>query len=341
MFAIFLGLLIIWDYILDILLIFPCICIHDSYLARVEKPNCCMICHCCTRWEGGKHEVDDDDDDLSQNGGDKKLLVSDQKLMKEGHDHAECDTYTPQDTVPDSGHPNILQGRYKDVDDDHKPSLIRRILLAYYRVLHKARWLLLAASAVAFGVCLYYASKIQLPKSSDVRILKVDHEFEKAYSWRHHLLSDTMLKQAGSYATVMWGVTPADTGDHNNPASWSTLVLDDSFDPSTTEAQKYLRDFCAIFFAQDFVSPITTDYQCPINLFDQWLQAKSLNATAAQDDVYVQHCNGATGLPMNPTFFHDCWTEWAQQEDEYRVLSREGTVKVMYVEYSSQVRYDR
>jgi hypothetical protein len=342
MFAIFLGLLIIWDYIMDVLLIFPCICIYDLYLERDKKPNCCITCHCCAGWEGGKHEIDDDE--LYDNGDGNQLVVNAQKLKEEGNDvtlDGDTTNSHPQDTAPDLRHQNLVRDRYKDVDFDHKPSLIRRILLGYYRLLHKGRWLLLAGSAAAFGVCIYYASKIQLPKSSDVRLLKADHELEKAYSWRHHLLSDIIVKAAGSYATVMWGVSPADTGDHNNPASWSTLVLDDSFDPSTAEAQVYLRDFCGVFFEQDFVSPITSDYECSINLFDQWLQSQSLNETDAQDEIYGQHCDGATGLPMRPSFFHGCWTAWAQQVADYRVLSQEGTVKVMYVEYSAQVRYDR
>jgi preprotein translocase subunit SecF len=50
MFAIFLGLLIIFDYIMNILLVFPALCIYDKRLQQ-SNPNCCISCNCCGRCE--------------------------------------------------------------------------------------------------------------------------------------------------------------------------------------------------------------------------------------------------------------------------------------------------
>jgi len=169
-------------------------------------------------------------------------------------------------------------------------------------------------------------------------VLRSDHEFEKAFSWRLHLLNEVIEKQGGSQAQVIWGVAPADTGDNNDPASWSQLVLDQSFDPSPREAQVYLRDFCDKFFAQDFASKVTPDFECPINVFDQWLRNQSRSTDGT--DVAYANCNSATGLPMDPAFFHSCLTEWAQQEDEMNVLSRSGVVEIMYFPFASRVRYE-
>ena len=126
----------------------------------------------------------------------------------------------------------------EDIDgEEAKPSLIRRILVGYYKIAHFLRWALLVLCLAAFGVCIYYATKLELPTSSDVRLLDSDNEFETNYEWRLNLLSEVLRKEGGSQGFVIWGVLPADTGDHNDPNSWTQLVLDESFDPSPETAQ--------------------------------------------------------------------------------------------------------
>lgn len=335
MFAIFCGLLITWDYILDVLLIFPSLCIYDEYR---EKPNCFCTCHCCAQCEGGRNEIDDDEDVVV---GDEDGNVSDGKHGADSAEGATKSTDADGNTIVTDNTLHLLRNRYKDVDDDHKPSLIRRILLGYYHILHTMRWPLLLGCAASFAICVYFASTIELPTSSDVRLLPADHEFEKAYSWRLNLLNEVMMKQSGSSAYTIWGVTPADTGNHNDPSSWSTLVLDDTFDPSTPDAQVYLRDFCGIFFDQEFASPINPYFECPINVFDQWLQAQSNENMTTKDEIYTRDCGEAGGLPINdPNTFHACLTSWSQQEGEYSILSRDGIVEIMYFPFASRKRYD-
>jgi len=138
---------------------------------------------------------------------------------------------------------------------------------------------------------------------------------------------------------------PGDDEDQNNPDTWSTLMLDDTFDPSAREAQEYMRDFCDSFFDQDFASKVVPNFQCPINAFDSWLQAQSSftqnkNGTLP-DAIYEQHCRSdATGLPMDPDSFHGCLTAWAEQEEELYILSREGVVQIVYFPFASRVRCD-
>ena len=94
-----------------------------------------------------------------------------------------------------------------------------------------------------------------MPLSADVRMVRSSVEYERSYEWRLNLYSEVLDKRSGSLAYVIWGVNPADTGDHSDPAKWSTLELDDSFDPSTEAAQIYLKEFCGDFFAEDFALP--------------------------------------------------------------------------------------
>jgi len=124
-----------------------------------------------------------------------------------------------------------------DGAEEESESLIRRILTKFYNALHVGRWALLVVCIGAIVTCGVFASRVELPDSSDVRILDSKNEHEKCYEWRLNLLSEVLEKQSGSRAHVIWGVTPADTGNQNNPDEWSQLVLDNTFIPSSEAAQ--------------------------------------------------------------------------------------------------------
>jgi hypothetical protein len=162
MFAIFNGLLIMFDYLLCVVLLFPAICLYDTWIQR--RRNFFVSFSCCSSVESVERQA--------------------------------------VDRVP---------------DETVKPSFIRRILMKYYNILHFSRWPLVVLSVSAAITCGYYASKLRLPQTSDVRLLNSKYEYEKAYQWRLHLLVATLEKKAGSLGYVIWGTTPADTGNHNNP----------------------------------------------------------------------------------------------------------------------------
>jgi hypothetical protein len=104
--------------------------------------------------------------------------------------------------------------------EEAKPSCIRRVLTSYYNLVHKIRWGLLLVCVAGFIVTAIYASSLTLPTSSDVRLLDADSsQFEVNYEWRVNLLSEVLLKQGGSSGYVIWGVVPADTGNHLNPGT--------------------------------------------------------------------------------------------------------------------------
>jgi hypothetical protein len=167
LFAIFCGLLIMFDYLMCILLVFPALCIYDRRL-QGGRSNCCITCHCCHRCEAGSEDED---------------------------------------------------------AEGEKQSLIRRIFLAYYAVLHRIRWGLLVACIAGFGVCIYFATTLELPTSADVRILDENNEFEQNYMWRQKLLYDALLKSGGSEVLVGFGLKPADTGDLSKYLYVVTIIL--------------------------------------------------------------------------------------------------------------------
>ena len=122
--------------------------------------------------------------------------------------------------------------------------------------------------------------------------------------------------------------------------SLTTLELDDTFDPSSTEAQEYLVGFCDKLFEQSFVSPKDLDYQCPINAFDDWLQNQSNSSEPFQTEEYISNCNKATSLPMAQEDFHPCMVAWSQLEEEDNVLSKRGKVKIIRMRTQNSVGWD-
>ena len=96
---------------------------------------------------------------------------------------------------------------------EEKPSLIRRIMLNYYSLLHRFRWALLIVCLTGLGVCTYFATSLKLPATADARVLDPDQQYEQNYAWRKLLLYDVLRKSGGSEVSVGFGLTPADTGD--------------------------------------------------------------------------------------------------------------------------------
>ena len=277
LFSIFCGLLISLDYIMDVLILFPALCIYDGF----RSSNNCFVHFgtCKTRM--------------------KKL------------------------------------GESKNNED--VPSLIHRILSRYYGVLHKFRWVSLVACIAAIGVCSYFATKLHQPVSNDLRVLNSSTEYERAHEWKSKLLIDVLQQQSGGTAYVVFGVAAADTGNHNDPSSWTTLELDETFDPSTEPAQIFLRDYCDRFLSQDFAKLNSADYVCAINNFDNWLQ---IQATAElPDDTYQAYCAGETGMPLSQDAFHPCLSAWAQKVNEKFISSRNGIVKIIHFPFTSNIQH--
>ena len=189
LFAIFCGLLVIFDYLMNVFLVFPALCIYDNALTASgghENVNCCISCTCCGLIVPQGYTHDDENENKSQPH--KKKDVEEEGFRA----NDETD---------------------ENEDGSEPPSLMKRILLSYYEYLHKARWVLFALCLGALALSAYFASTLQLPTSSDVRVLRESVQFEQSFLYRQNLLSTALDKTSGSRAYVIWGVKPADTGD--------------------------------------------------------------------------------------------------------------------------------
>jgi predicted RND superfamily exporter protein len=112
-FAVFCGLLIIFDYIMCVFLVFPAICLYDRWKEAGSR-NCCVSCHCCRRIEAGDDEAGFGD---------------------------ELDIHS----------------------DPSQWSFIHRFLLRLYQLIHRIRWVLLAAIIGGLVASIITASKWASP----------------------------------------------------------------------------------------------------------------------------------------------------------------------------------
>jgi len=302
-FAIFVGLLIVFDYLMCILLVFPALCIYDKH--NLKGFNCFCSIGCSKRTE-------DEESDIN-----------------------EYKKRTPGDIIEEE--PSF--SKLPPIEGD---SLIRRIILGYYSFFHKIRWIIFFACLGGTAVAGIFAARLELPKNSDVRLLGENVEYELNWSWRLKLLSTVLDKSGGNPGGMIWGVTPADTGSYADPSSGSVLVLDRTFDPSTLESQEYLLGFCDRFFEQEFASLISKDFVCPYNAFNEWLvnTANGTQNSEADNFIYDKFCEGATDMPLSPEVFNPCISAWAVEKGEQSLLLRNGEVKVIFFFFQGRVRFD-
>jgi len=292
-FAVFCGLLIVFDYAMNVFLVFPALCIYDRWLMNGRR-NCCIS---FTR------------KNVSDNSPQEKAAI---------------------DTLENSAEPELM------------PSLIHRILSRYYFFLHKFRYFVFVLCAVALGICVYMTLQFELPENTDVRLLPEGNQFELNYLWESNLLSNSLRDLGGSNVKLYWGLIAEDDGNWNDPTSLPTLSVDDDLDPTSTEAQEYLLNFCDRLFAEDFAFLAYEDYVCPINSFDSWLKEQSSLPEENQDEQYGMYCDGATSVPMDEKSFTNCFFSFGTTgliDNSDRPIAKQGNLQIMRVTAYTDVNF--
>jgi hypothetical protein len=192
MFAIFCGLLILLDYILVVLFIFPGLCIYDQALIKRAAGNrmsgiwmgCvgCGTCFACC-----SHTA----------------LYDGVVVAKKEH----C----KGDTVELA----VVTEEKEPSDDTENYNMTQRFMVTLSGYLLRFRWPLLVLSVVSFGLSCYFATKLSLPESSDVRLLKPGIQYEQASVWRKKILSNDLANLSGSPTSIIWGLEPDDNGKYS------------------------------------------------------------------------------------------------------------------------------
>lgn len=176
-------MVITFDYLLCILLVFPALCIYDRLLVNDTK----------TMW----------------------LSFGEKNPLKHGtEDSAE------------------LEG------EDSKASTkswSNCILSYYYKVMHRLRFPLLILAITAIVVCSFVASTIP-PRSTPFQMIfkpSTNNRYELHRSWSRLLLSTRMALQDTGTVNFIFGLTPADTGNHYDPddisGKFASILISDYY----------------------------------------------------------------------------------------------------------------
>jgi len=119
--------------------------------------------------------------------------------------------------------------------------------------------------------------------------------------------------------------------------SGTTLELDSSFSTSSPAAQSYLLNACENIVSSNFAGPLTQDYVCPMNGFDNWL--KYQNNLTQPNKAYVDNCSGAAQVPVPESTFNRCIIAYSREVKDMRILQNKGIVRIIYFQTELQTEW--
>ena len=184
-------------------------------------------------------------------------------------------------------------------------------------------WLILFLSLGIGGIVVTFVKpKLDLPKSEDFALFDEDNVLEVwfqhlKYEFRYYRLYKEQRSGGGLRLVAAWGLEGKDTGNYLDPNSTSKFELDNSFDMSHPDAQKWLLKFCKGIKDISFVSKEDTNHQdCILDLFNNFtmqscdklqsdLKAKKPNLKLS--DLGIMDCCGHSTYPIPGDKFHKCF----------------------------------
>lgn len=173
-------------------------------------------------------------------------------------------------------------------------------------------WFAVLAAGGTYMSCIDPGMKLPTLDSRITQLFRSSHTFERYDAeYRHMFMFERQRNGEDKPFTLMlvWGVKPTDNGDHFNPRSNGSLVLDPDFNMSRPDAQIWLRDLCGRVQNQSFYSPpsaedkvMTTDNICLVEQLINWV---SVRRCSESDDALHFCCNDIP-FPYPPNVFENC-----------------------------------
>ncbi|XP_014665049.1 PREDICTED: protein dispatched homolog 1-like [Priapulus caudatus] len=182
-------------------------------------------------------------------------------------------------------------------------------LLPFVVVKGRLVWLLLFGAAAA-GSCvvIFYKPRLSLPNVDYFQFFDSLNPFEVYdFKFRDVFGFEKCRQEGGGWQLpikVVWGVQPADNGDHLDPYSTGTLQFDSSFDLMHHDSQVWLLEFCTQLRNQTFYKPSfgpqLTD--CFMQKFANWMKKPCI----ALDESDSAPCCRASAFPFSRSVFTTC-----------------------------------
>ncbi|XP_070699057.1 protein dispatched homolog 2 [Pempheris klunzingeri] len=173
-------------------------------------------------------------------------------------------------------------------------------------------WFAVLAAGGTYMSCIDPGMKLPTLDSRVTQLFRSSHPFERYDTeYRHMFMFERQRNGEDKPVTLMlvWGVKPTDNGDHFNPTSNGSLVLDPDFNMSQPDAQVWLRDLCGRVQNQSFYSPpspedkdIMTDNICLVEQLIHWVSFRQ----CSESDHSLHFCCNDIPFPYPPSVFENC-----------------------------------
>ena len=125
-------------------------------------------------------------------------------------------------------------------------------------------WVALLICLTAGFLCVNFVKPgLRLPQSDEFQVFSDSHPLE---NYNLNYKSFFRFEQSGSMSIqLIWGIKPADNGNHFNPDDKGTLEFDESFGGLLTkEGQQFLRSLCTSAEQQSFFAAFAGNLGCPV-----------------------------------------------------------------------------
>lgn len=173
-------------------------------------------------------------------------------------------------------------------------------------------WFAVLAAGGMYMSCIDPGMRLPTLESKDAQLFRSSHPFERYDTeYRHMFMFERQRNGEDKpvMVTLVWGIEPTDNGDHFDPNSNGSLVLDPHFNMSSADAQIWLRDLCGRVRNQSFYSRTSpedrnmmTENICLVEQLIHWV---SLRRCSDPDDNLRPCCNDLS-FPYAPSVFEKC-----------------------------------
>ncbi|XP_028981330.1 protein dispatched homolog 2 [Esox lucius] len=163
------------------------------------------------------------------------------------------------------------------------------------------------------------------------QLFRSSHPFERYDAeYRHQFMFERLVNGEDKLITLtlVWGVIPIDNGNHFDPKSNGSLVMDPDFNMSSPDAQVWLRDLCGRVQNQSFYLPSSsssenegaTDNVCIVEQLIRWV---SIRRCSESEDAFQFCCNDIP-FPYPAGVFEQCLSMMVAEQHAEGYLSHVG-----------------
>ncbi|XP_077075598.1 protein dispatched homolog 1 [Siphateles boraxobius] len=166
-------------------------------------------------------------------------------------------------------------------------------------------WFLGLTVGGAYVVCVNPKMKLPSLELSEFQVFRSSHPFERYDAEYKKLFMFERVNHGEDLhmpITIIWGVTPVDSGDPLNPKNKGKLTLDTTFNIASPGSQGWILNFCQKLRNQSFVfqSEEQDFTSCFMETFKQWME----NQDCEEASVYP--CCSQSTFPYRQDVFELC-----------------------------------